>query len=144
MQTDQPFGVAQARADLLQRNAGGIGGQQRLRSDPVLKIGEDPSLEIDVLGHRLDHQVGAAQPLTVRIRHQSVPSVPHPAPIAQTPLEERVGALHGTPDLFHRDVLEPDLQPLKGAPGGDVATHDARPDHMNPLRALRGGGRQSF
>ena len=48
------------------RDGGGVGGEDRVRPRHRLDLREHPALEREVLEHRLDHQVGAAEPARSR------------------------------------------------------------------------------
>ena len=54
---DDPAWVLGGYRDLGDGQAGGVGGQDRVRFHDLVQLGEDVTLEIEMLGHGLDHEV---------------------------------------------------------------------------------------
>ena len=66
VQAHDPARVVRRDRDLGHRQAGGVGGEDRVGADDGVELAEDLALEVQVLGHGLDHQVTVGQVLQCR------------------------------------------------------------------------------
>ena len=134
MDAHQARGVLQGGGDVLQLQAGGVGGQHGAGLGDALDVGEELALRFQVLEDRLDHDVGLAHALAGGIGNQAVEREAHLRVVAQLLLERRRGALDGRRDALDALVLQRHRQAAQRRPGGDVAAHDAGADHVQVLR----------
>ena len=74
---DQPLRPRQPFAQLLQRNARRIGGEDGVGLHLRLDTGEDLAFEIENFRHRLDDQIGGGNAGAVEIRDQAIERVAH-------------------------------------------------------------------
>ena len=93
VQPEQPLGLLQRGAQILQRNARGIGGEDRAGLHLRLEPGIDLLLQLQLFRHRLDDEIGVADALAVHVRHQPVQRVAHIGALAQDLAEQIGGAL---------------------------------------------------
>ncbi|GMA88646.1 hypothetical protein GCM10025868_38960 [Angustibacter aerolatus] len=61
VQAHDPAGVRGGGGDLGDRQAAGVGGQHRVGAHDVVEAPEHRALQVEPLGHRLDHQVAPRQ-----------------------------------------------------------------------------------
>ena len=100
---------------------------------PRLEAGIDLLFQLQLLGHRLDDQIGGANALAVEIGNQPVERVADIRALAHD-LAEQIGrALHRAGDRLRLHVRQRRPKSLVGAPGRDVAAHGAGADHMDML-----------
>ena len=83
MQAQQPFRPLQTRAQILQRNARGVGGEDRTRLHDGLEPGIDLLLQRQLFRHRLDDEIGVADALAAHIGHQPIQRIAHIGALAQ-------------------------------------------------------------
>ncbi len=133
VQAEQPLGPRERGAQILQRNARGVGGEDRARLHDRLEPGIDLLLQLQLFRHRLDDEVGVADTLGLHVRHQPVERIAHGGTLAQDFSVEIGGALDRARDRLRLHVGERHPKILAGAPGGDVTTHRARADDVNVL-----------
>ena len=94
MQPDQPLRRFQGRAQILQRNARGVGGEDRAGFHFRLKPGIDLLLQLQLFRHRFDDEVGVADALAVEIRDQPVQRVADIGALAHDLAEQIRCAFH--------------------------------------------------
>ncbi len=140
MQSEQPFGLRQRRSQILQRNARRVGGEDRARLHPRLEAGIDLLLQLQLLRHRLDDQIGGANAFAVEIWDQPVERVADIGALAHDLAEQIGGALHRARDRLSLHVGQRRPQTLIGAPGRDVAAHGAGTDDMDMADLVAGTG----
>ena len=138
VQSEQPLGLLQRGAQILQRDAGRIGGEDRARLHLRLEPGIDLLLQLQLFRHRLDDEIGVADALAVHVRHQPVKRVAHSGALAQDLAEQIGGALDRARDRLGLHVGERHPHVLAGAPGGDVAAHRAGADDVDVLDLVAG------
>ncbi len=81
MDADQPLRPRQALAQLLERDARRVGGEDRVRLHLRLDAGKDLSLEVEHFRHRLDDQVGGGDAVALEIGDQAVERIAHLAAV---------------------------------------------------------------
>ena len=119
-------------AQLLERNARRVGGEDGVGFHLRLDAGEDFPLELEHFRHRLDDQVGGGDAVALEVGDQTVERVAHlAAVVAADDGVERAGALDGAGDRLRLGVAETDDKPVPGAPRGDVAAHGAGADDVH-------------
>ena len=133
MQADELLGPLQAGAQLLQRNARRVGGEDRVRPHLRLDRGIDLALELERLRHRLDHQVGGAHALAREIGDQPVERVARLDPLVADLAEQLGRARDRLAERLGLHVGERHGEPVPGAPGRDVAAHCAGADDVHAL-----------
>ena len=138
VQADQPLRLRQRGAQVLQRNARGVGGEDRARLHPGLERGIDLLLQLEFFRHRLDDEIGIADALAVHIRHEAIQRVADVDALAHDLAEQLRGALDRAGDRLRLHVGERHTQALIGAPGRDVAAHRAGADDVDMLDAVAG------
>ena len=77
VQPEQPFRPLQCRAQILQWNAGGVGRENRARLHPGLEAGIDLLLQLELLRHRLDDEIGVAHALAAHVGHEAIERIAH-------------------------------------------------------------------
>ncbi len=140
MQAQQPLGFCQRGAQILQRDAGRIGGEDRARLHLRLDPGIDLLLQLELFRHRLDDEVGVADALAVHVRDQPVMRVAHLGALAHDLAEQIRGALHRAGDRLGLHVGQRHAHPLAGAPGRDIAAHRAGADDVDMLDLVAAAG----
>ena len=131
VQPDQPLRTLQRGAQILQRNARGVGGEDRARLHARLDPGIDLLLQLELFRHRLDDEIGVAHALAVEIGHQAVERVAHVGALADD-LAEQSAARLIAPAIgsgFMSGKRHADA--LMRAPRGDVAAHGAGADDVH-------------
>ncbi len=137
VQADQPLRRGQRGAQILQRDAGGVGGENGARLHPRLEPGIHLLLQVQPFRHRLDNEIGIADALPRHVRHQPVKRITHRDRLADDLAEQLGGALHRPRDRFRLHVREGNVEPLVSAPCRDIAAHGARAHDMHvPDRAV--------
>jgi len=133
MHADEMIGPLQALAQLLQRNARGVGGENRARLHPRLGRGIDLALELERLRHRLDDEIGEAHALTGEIGDQPVERVADRDALV-TDLAVEIGrALDRLGQRLGLHVGERDGEAVPRAPSRDVAAHGAGADDVDAI-----------
>ena len=140
MQAEQPLGLLQRGAQILQRDARRVGGEDRARLHLGLEAGIDLLLQLQLFRHRLDDEIGVADALGLHVRHQPVQRIAHRRALAQDLAEQIGGALDGARDRLRLHVGERHPHILAGAPGGDIAAHRAGADDVNVLDLVAAAG----
>ena len=131
VQAEQPFGPLQRGAQILQRDARGVGGEDRARLHLWLEAGIDLLLQLQLFRHRLDDEIGVAHALAVHVGHKAVERVADFGRLADDLAEQFGGALDRAGDRLRLHVGECDAHPFIGAPGRDIAAHGAGADDMD-------------
>ena len=94
MQPHQPLRRLQRRAQILQRNARGVGGEDRARFHFRLKPGIDLLLQLQLFRHRFDDEVGVVDALAVEIGNEPVQRVADIGALAHDLAEQIRCAFH--------------------------------------------------
>jgi hypothetical protein len=128
----------QRGAQILQRDAGGVGGEDRPWLHLRLDRGIDFLLEFELFRHRLDNEIGAAHALAHHVGNEQVERVAQGSALALDLAEEIGGALHGARNRLGLHVGKRNAKVLACAPGGDVAAHGAGADDMDVLDLVAG------
>ena len=128
----------QRRAQVFQRNARGVGGEDRARLQLRLEPGIDLLLQLQLFRHRFDDEIGVAHALAVEVRHQPVQRVADVGALAHDFAEQVHGALDRSRDRLRLHVGKRAPQALMGAPCRDVAAHRARADDVNMADPVAG------
>ena len=132
MDADQPFRPRQSLAQLLERNARRVGGEDRVRLHLRLDAGEDLALEFEIFRYRLDDQIGAGDSVALEVGNQAVEGVAHPPPVVAADLSVKFrGALDGAADGVLAGVAERHHKSMPSAPRRDVAAHGAGADDVH-------------
>ena len=140
VQPEQPLGPRKRAAQILQRNARGVGRKNSTRFHLRLKPGIDLLLQLQLFRHRLDDEVGVADAFGLHVRHQPVECIADIGTLAQDLAEQFRRALDGAGDRLRLHVGERDPHILAGAPGGDIAAHRTGADHVNMRDLVAGAG----
>ena len=132
MQPNDPVGTGRRLGDFGDRERGGVGGEDCLPACHLVELGEDGLLELHALGHRLDHEIDAAEALIAgRGLDQGEPALDlggidlarlHP------PCPDRAGLRHPRIDAPPVDVRQDHRHARIGDRVGDAGSHRARPD----------------
>ena len=77
MNADEPLRPRQSFAQLLERNARRVGGEDRAGLHLRLDAGKDLALEFEIFRHRFDDQIGAGNAVALEIGNQAVERVAH-------------------------------------------------------------------
>ena len=93
VQPDQPARVFQRRADLLQRDAGRIGCEQRGWPGLRLQRNEQFPLGVEILEDGFDDDVGPRRAVAGYVRNQAVECVAHSPRILEAIGKELAGTL---------------------------------------------------
>ena len=104
VQPEQPLGLLQRGAQILQRNARRVGGEDRARLHLRLEPGIDLLLQLQLFRHRLDDEIGVADALGLHVRHQPVERVAHIGALAHDLAEQIGGALDRAGDRLRLHV----------------------------------------
>ncbi len=132
MDADKPLGPRQPLAQLFERDARRVAGEDRARLHLRLDAGEDFALEFEIFRHRLDNQVGAGNAVALEIGDKAIERIAHSAALVAADLAVKLGgALDRPADRILVGVAERDDKAVPGAPGGDVAAHGAGADHVH-------------
>ena len=117
-----PFG------DLADRDRRGVAGKHALLADGRLDLGQDLTLELEVLEHRLDDEVAPPEAAVVQRRRNPIEALSHLEP-AETPtlapLLERVAHVpEPSTEGLVRGVLHPNRDAYVGGGAGDSGPHE--------------------
>ncbi|MNC23885.1 hypothetical protein D3C75_719220 [compost metagenome] len=131
------FRPLQRRCQQIDRNGRGVGGQDGVRPDLPLHLGEHRLLDLGVLDHRLDHQVDLGEIAVRQRRADRVERLGHlrrgQAALLH-PIAEQLGRfVEAELDGFLADVLEQDRRALDRRLVGNAAAHDAGAEHGGQL-----------
>ncbi len=129
---DQPLRPRQSLAQLLERDARRVGGENGVGLNLRLDAGEDLALQIENFRHSLDDQVRGGDAFALEIGDQAVERVAHSAAVVAADLAEQVGgALDRAGDRFRLGVAKADDKSVPRAPCGNVAAHGAGADDVD-------------
>jgi hypothetical protein len=118
-------------SDVLDAQARGVAGDQRIGSGTPFDVAEQGLLGIEVFVDGFDDDIGAGHAGTGGVGYQPVERRTRTAPVAPELAGKRLRcALHGRRDALGAVVLQRDLETAQGAPGRDIAAHDTGADHM--------------
>ncbi len=131
MQPDEALRVLEHVGQLSERDARGVGRQQRALLHLRFDLGVDLLLEFDLLRHRLDHQVGVGDAVLARVGDQAIEDVAGLRRRAVLALAQLRRPGHRLAERFAVGVEQGHPQAAVGAPGGDVAAHRPRSDHVH-------------
>ena len=124
--------------------AGGVRGKDRVRLHDQVELGEDVALEIEVLGHCLDHEVALGEVREVGGEAHSVMQLGLLL-LGQLAAGERtVGRVPQDPlaplESLHRGLDRDDVKAVTGEHLHDARTHGAESDHANCCEVTRHEG----
>ena len=143
VQAEDALGAVGGAGELGDRDRGGVGGDQRRRRQPAGDRGEDLALELGVLGHRLDHELGTRRARRGRWsrvdrasdrprRSSSLP--PSTARATERSIRSRERSSASSPT---RGASRP--MPAAGGRLGDARAHEAAADDADPADRHRPG-----
>ncbi len=125
-------GRGKSFAQLLERDARRVAGEDRVRLHLRLDAGKDFALELEIFRHRLDDQVGAGDAVALEIGNEAIERVAHAPAVVAADLSIKLrGALDRAADRILVGIAERDDKAVPRAPRGDVAAHGAGADDMH-------------
>jgi hypothetical protein len=131
VQADEPAGIREVPGEVLEHDARGVGRKHRFRLHARLELRVQPALRIGVLEDRLDHDVGLGHARPLDVRPQSRRHLRDLRRVFGALREEIVCTLERGLDVLHLAVLQRHREAARGAPGRDVAAHDACADDVH-------------
>src|SRR6185295_1740805 len=136
--TDKPLRPLQPLAQLLQRNARCVGGQNRpgfqLRLDACVYL----LLEAKCFWYGFNDEVGGRHAFAAQVRDQTIERVADSAAVVAADLSiELGGALDCASNRLRLHVGEADGEPVPCAPRRNVSTHGAGANHVNAFATPR-------
>jgi hypothetical protein len=130
-----PLGPGAGGGDLGHRQGGGVGGEDGVVADDLLEPGEQRALGGEILGNRLDHDLGGAEPVEAgqhldarRGRRRLARS---DLPLLGLARDHRRGEIAGLPGDLLPGVAEQDPQPARRRDLGDAPAHRAGADNAD-------------
>ena len=145
---DHPLRPLRRRRDLVDRDRRRVGGEHRLAGRHRLHFTQHLLLDLEVLEHRFDHELGATEPgIGVAPRNQGDEAgvfVLGDAASLEPVVEDLARGEESLRDARQVGVLQPDVHARLGHrracdPGPHEARpHDAKPLHLRRRRGLRG------
>jgi len=133
VQADEAVGAAQPFAQLLERDARRVGGEDCVGAHLLLGRRVDVLLEIEPLRSRLDHEVGGANSIPAQIRNQAVERVADLDALVADLFVELRRALDRARDRLRLHVAEAYRETMPRAPRRDVAAHGAGTDDVQAI-----------
>ena len=134
VQTNQSLGLFQRRRQFVQRNGRCVGCENGVRFEIGFQRLVQALFGLRILIDGLDHHIGPTHTPAIDVRNQPRQRASDLIRCLQALFEQSLGALQCRFDIFHLPVLQGNFEALHHAPGRDVSTHDAGPDHMHPPR----------
>ncbi|MCY1239534.1 hypothetical protein D9M72_523310 [compost metagenome] len=135
MHADEAFRPGHRCGQLADGNRRGVAGDQRIRADHAAEVGEQPELQLLVLGGRLDDQVDVGQYLPVGGCGQHFQGIQACLGAEQVLLRHPLqAAANGLPAALQGvlgNIQHEHLQPGHRAHLRDAVAHGARADHSN-------------
>ena len=144
---DDPFRPCGRRGDLRHRERRGVGGEDRIRADDAVELGEELSLHLQVLEGRFDDQATAGEVGQVgrepEARHRRVPLGLLDPPLLDCAGQEVADPAGRLLAELRADLAPDDLDAALEAHLRDPCAHRAEPDDADP-GDLTWHGRRSY
>ncbi len=144
MQAEETLARIHGRTQFVQRNAGGVGREQRARLHRRFGLAIQLLLGFEIFEDRLDDEIGIGDALAVDIGLQFRRHRRDALRRFQAFGEQFLRAIQRRLDELHLAILQRDVEAAQCAPRGNIAAHHAGADHVHTLNLRVAAGTEAF